>query len=74
MRTRKIISVLRTIVERIVLIMAVLAIAVCLLQQYALCNFAYKCWPIGVAFMVCYTVLTFCEDYLNDRFIHHGFR
>lgn len=72
MKTRKIISVLRAFFERSALIMVVFAVVVFALQQYSLCNFAYGCWPITVAFLVCYVALTLSEDYLNNRFIHHG--
>lgn len=73
MKTRKIISVLRAFFERIALIMVALAAVVYTLQQYSICNFAYGCWPIVVAFLVCYVVLTLSEDYLNMRITRHGF-
>lgn len=74
MKTRKIISALRVIVERVALLMVLTVITVYMMQQCALLNVLQNYWYIGAALLFGYAALTLGEDYLNYRIINHGFK
>ncbi|MBQ9271091.1 MAG: hypothetical protein IJ218_02350 [Alphaproteobacteria bacterium] len=69
MKTKKIISYFRIAMERISLLIIALVIGIYALQQYVICDLIQHYWLVGALPVVFYVILTFSEDYLNNRIL-----
>ena len=72
MKTRRFVSKLRAASEIAALVVfALILIGLFGYDYQTMQEIIFRFWPIGVSILLAYTILSFTEDYLNNRIIKH---